>query len=202
MPGSNQLTGKYARIALKMLSRVTRILMKNDIPYILEAGTLLGVIRENRLLPWDNDLDLTVTKQQERKLLSIIPKFRWLGYKVSVKRYQRDLKYFQAGEVRIVKIKSLSFPFFKTNVVLDIFIKKLIGDEYYWTVGVKKPVLKSVPRRFYENLDLIKFQNEPYSVPQDHVGYLKEHYGDWKTPVKKWNFKFDDNSVREKLYDE
>jgi phosphorylcholine metabolism protein LicD len=202
MPGSNKLTGKYARIALKMLSRVTRILMRNEIPYILEAGTLLGVIRENRLLPWDNDIDLTVTKLQENKLLSVLNKFRWLGYKVSVKRYKRDLKYFQAGEIRMVKIKSLSFPLFKTNVVLDIFIKKLIGEEYYWTVGVKKPVLKSVPRRFYEVLGKIEFQKEQYSVPEDYEGYLVEHYGDWKTPVKQWNFKFDDKSVREKLYEE
>ncbi len=202
MPGANKLTGKYARIALKMLSRVTRIFMDNNIPYILEAGTLLGVIRENRLLPWDNDLDLTVTKLQEAKLLSILNKIRWLGYKVSIKRYKKDLKYFKKDEIRIIKIKSISFPLFKTNVVCDIFIKKLIDDEYYWTVGVKKPVLKSVPRRFYEELTAIQFQNETYSVPTDYKDYLTEHYGDWQTPVKEWNFKFDDRSVKEKLYKE
>ena len=202
MPGANKLTGKYGAIALKMLSRVTRILMKNDIPHILEAGTLLGVIRENRLLPWDNDLDLTVTRQQEEKLLAVLGKIRRLGYKVSVKRYKKDLKYFRKGEIRIIKIKYLSLPLFKTAVVLDIFIKKLIDDEYYWTVGVKKPVLKSVPRKFYEELGSVEFQNESYSVPADYRGYLTEHYGDWQTPVRNWNFKFDDRSVKEKLYEE
>jgi lipopolysaccharide cholinephosphotransferase len=202
MAGSNKLTGKNADRALKLLSRVTRILIKKGVPHILEAGTLLGVVREDRLLPWDNDIDLTITKQHEPDLLSVINKIRLKGYKVSVKRYKKDLKYFKKGEIRIIKVKYLSLPFFKTRVVLDIFVKKLIEDEYYWTVGVKKPVLKSVPRRFYEKLCKIEFQNEKYMIPEDYEGYLTEHYGDWRTPVKDWNFKFDDKSVREKLYDD
>lgn len=202
MPGPKKLTGKYARIAINMLIKVTGIMEKAQIPYVLEAGTLLGIIREGRLLPWDDDVDLTITKQNESKLLAIITKIRLSGYKVSVKKYKKDLKYFDRGEIRIIKVKHLTFPFFKTDVTLDIFVKKLIGDEYYWTVGVKKPVLKSVPKRFYEKLTEIEFRNKHYSVPEDYEGYLTEHYGDWRTPVKNWNFKFDDQSVREKLYDE
>jgi len=175
---------------------------KAEIPYILEAGTLLGIIREGRLLPWDDDVDLTITKQNEKKLLAIIPRIRLLGYKVSVKKYKKELKYFSRSEIRIIKVKHLTFPFFKTDVVLDIFVKKLIGDDYFWTVGVKKPVLKSVPKRFYEELTEIEFNKKHFIVPKDYKGYLTEHYGDWRTPVKTWNFKFDDHSVREKLYDE
>jgi phosphorylcholine metabolism protein LicD len=36
---------------------VVEILNKNNINYWLCHGTLLGVIRENRLLPWDHDID-------------------------------------------------------------------------------------------------------------------------------------------------
>jgi len=202
MPGPNKLTGKFAVIAHKMLIRVTGILGKAEIPYILEAGTLLGVVRENRLLPWDDDIDLTITVQNLERLLSVLNKIRLYGYKVSVKRYKKDLKHFKKGEVRIIKVKHLSFPTLKTKMSVDIFVKKLIGNEYYWTVGAKKPVLKSVPRRFYENLTTINFLNKKFLVPEDYTGYLTEHYGDWKTPVKKWNFKFDDRSVKEKLYSE
>jgi phosphorylcholine metabolism protein LicD len=202
MPGPKKLVGKYAVIANKMLHKVTNVMEKFDIPYVLEAGTLLGIVRENRLLPWDDDVDITITRHDSDKFLRNLDAFRKLGYKVRVKRYQRDLKYFKKGELRMIKIKHFSLPFFQSDVCVDVFVKKLIGDEYYWTVGVHKPVLKSVPRRFYEERGKLEYRGKTYSVPADYEGYLTEHYGDWKTPKKDWNFKFDDQSVREKLYDE
>lgn len=202
MPGHYKLTGKYARIAEKMLAATADVLEKAGIPYILEAGTLLGVVRENRLLPWDDDVDITITRQHEKRLLKALPALWLRGYKVRLKYYTRDLKYFRKGEVRIIKVKHFTLPFFKSDVSLDIFLKRLIGDEYFWTVGVHRPVLKSVPRRFYEELGSLEFRGRRYSVPADYRGYLTEHYGDWQTVVREWNFKFDDRSVREKLYDE
>ena len=202
MPGPQNLVGKYARIAEKMMQRITRLLEEHEINYILEAGTLLGVVRENRLLPWDDDVDITITKADEQKLLSNIKKLKKYGYKVRIKRYQKDVKYFKKGELRMVKIKHFSLPFFQSDVQVDIFVKKLLGEEYFWTVGVHKPVLKSVPRRFYEELGILDFHGKKYMVPLDYEGYLAEHYGDWRIPVKDWNFKFDDKSVKEKLYDE
>lgn len=202
MPGPKKLTGRYARIAERMLSRITRVLEEAGVPYVLEAGTLLGIVRENRLLPWDDDVDITITRQQETNVLALLPKLRLLGYKVRVKRYTRDLACFSKGELRMLKIKHFSLPFFQSDVTVDIFMKKLIDDHYCWTVGVHKPVLKSVPRRFYEELGELDFKGKCYSVPQDYRGYLTEHYGDWRTPVKEWNFKLDDRSVREKLYEE
>jgi len=202
MPGPNKLTGRYARIALRMLERITRVLERADIPYLLEAGTLLGAVREGRLLPWDDDVDITVTGQHAEQLMAVVPRLRRLGYKVRIKRYTRDLKYFTEGELRLIKIKHFTLPLFRSDMSVDIFVKKLIGEEYFWTVGVHKPVLKSVPRRFYDHLGGLEFNGKRYSVPADYTGYLTEHYGDWRTPVKEWNFKFDDRSVREKLYDE
>jgi len=188
MPGPNKLEGKYARIAMRMMERITRVLEKNNIPYILEAGTLLGVVRENRLLPWDNDVDITITRQHEKKLLDAVWQIRRLGYKVRIKRYKRDLKYFKEGEVRIIKIKHFTLPFFQSDMNVDIFLKRLVDEEYFWTVGVHRPVLKSVPRRFYEELGELAFKGKKYSVPKDYKGYLTEHYGDWQTVVKVWNF--------------
>ncbi len=202
MPGPNKLKGKYAKIAKKMMKTITLILEKEGIPYILEAGTLLGIVRENRLLPWDDDVDITISKKYENKLLKALKNHKLWKYKVRVKRYNRDLKYFKKDELRIIKIKHFSLPFFQSDVNVDIFLKRLIDDEYYWTVGIKRPVLKSVPRRFYEEFTKIEFNGKFYMVPKDYKGYLTEHYGDWQTPVKKWNFKLDDKSVKEKLYEE
>ena len=201
MAGKNTLEGKYAVIGVQMMKKITRILEKNNIPYILEAGTLLGVVRENRLLPWDNDIDITITRQHLAQLLKTLWQIRRKGYIVRVKRYDRDLKYFNQGEVRIIKIKHVSIlNFFRKDVIVDIFLKKKIENEYYWTVGVKAPVLKSVPERFYDYHTQIEFEGKQFSVPKDYIGYLECHYGkDWKIPVKEWDYRTSDKSVREFL---
>jgi hypothetical protein len=134
-------------------------------------------------------------------LLKTLWRIRRLGYIVRVKRYDRDLKFFQRGEVRIIKIKHVSIlNFFKKDVVVDIFLKKKIENEYYWTVGVKAPVLKSVPERFYDNHTRIEFAGKYFSVPEDYTGYLECHYGkDWRIPVREWDYRTSDKSVREFL---
>ena len=38
------------------------ILKNNDINYWVCQGTLLGIIRDNELIPWDHDIDLAVWK--------------------------------------------------------------------------------------------------------------------------------------------
>ena len=195
------MEGKNGVRARKMLRRITQGLEKANIPYVLEAGTLLGVVRENRLLPWDNDLDITITRQYEESLLRNKWRFWLMGYQVCVRYYKQDRKYFNKGEVRIIKIKNRNpFRLFKKNVVLDIFLKKKIEDDYYWTVGVKAPVLKSVPYMFYEKHTQLNFEGKMYSVPYDYEGYLECHYGkDWRVPVKEWDYRTSDCSVKEFL---
>ena len=201
MAGNKTLDGKNGVFAMRMLRRISRILEKENIPYILEAGTLLGIVRENRLLPWDNDVDITITRQFEDQLLKSLWKIRLLGYKVQAKYYHRDLKYFKKGELRIVKIKHKNpLRFFKTDVILDIFIKRKINKEYYWTVGINAPVLKSVPEEFYDFHTQIEFKGKKYSVPENYEGYLENHYGkNWRTPIKEWDYRTSDQSVREFL---
>ncbi len=201
MSGDFKLEGRNGVLAVKMLKRVSRLLEKNNIPYILEAGTLLGVIRENRLLPWDNDIDLTITRPFEKRLLKNIWKLRFFGYKVQVKYYKKDLKFFKSKELRIIKIWYLNpLKFFKREVVLDIFIKRKIGEEYFWTEGLRPPVLKVVPAKFHDNLTQITFKKKKFSVPNDYEGYLVCLYGkDWRTPVKNWDFKKDSKCTKEYL---
>ncbi len=199
MAGSIQLSGKYAVIAEKMLRDVAEILEKSNIPYVLEAGTLLGIVREDRLLPWDNDVDITITREHAKKLLSIRWKFWLKGYRTRVRVFEKDTGPVKKGTPRILKIQTRKFLLFRDVSMMDIFIKDLMQDEYFWTVGVQEPVLKAAPKRFYDEHTTYPFRGKQFSVPQDYIGYLEYHYGDWKTPRKEWNYRTDDNCVREIL---
>ena len=56
-----KLKGYNKIIAEKMLRDIVMICDECNLNYWLEGGTLLGIFREGRLLPWDNDIDISVT---------------------------------------------------------------------------------------------------------------------------------------------
>lgn len=200
MARGHTLEGETLAIAEKMLREVTTILEENGVEYFLDAGTLLGIVRENRLLPWDDDLDLAITEEFESKILSLKLCFALRGYRLRVKRYQRDVGPFKAGAVRILKVATRKFFLFNDLRLMDILVKHPLGDDLCWTEGSKKIVLKSIPRKFYDESKEIEFQGKSYTAPKDTDNFLVHHYGeDWRTPVTEWNFLEDDRCPKEAL---
>jgi phosphorylcholine metabolism protein LicD len=195
MAGKTRLEGKNIPIALKMLRDVTTELEKAQIPYWLEGGTLLGIVREQRLLPWDNDMDISMDIRHRTALLRVAFKLMLKGYRLSFRWYNRSMGPFKKGELRMLKVRNYEKGFKKGEVMLDLFLKRKQDADYFWTVGIKSPVLKSSPAQYYDALDWIDFDGKKYMVPQDYDGYLTYRYGDWHTPVKTWNFKKDDNAI-------
>ncbi|HNZ36738.1 MAG TPA: LicD family protein [Candidatus Marinimicrobia bacterium] len=195
MSGKIKLDDKYLEKSLRLLERATTFLEKYNIPYWLEGGTLLGIIRENRLLPWDNDLDISIRSEDFDRLRRILPKFYYRGMIAKVREHKIDDPPFQKGEVRLIKVYATKYLFFKSPLVLDIFVKKKLDDQYYWVVGVKRRAKKAVPARFYDELTTVQFNNKTYSIPKLTDEYLTYRYGDWRTPVKTWNYIKDDQSI-------
>lgn len=200
MAGKRKLIGKTRNIAYRMLHNVCGILTEEDIPYVLEAGTLLGVIRENRLLPWDTDVDLTITAEYVGSLEKVIQDLEKIGYRCKIRKYNQDLGPFTKGVPRIVKVQTRKFYFFKGYSLLDIFIKYKLGDKYYWMIDDKNPVIKSCPAEFYENRVAHEFDGKLFKIPAKFEDYLEYHYGkNWRTPIKEWDFRLDDSCEKQML---
>ena len=51
---------KTQTIEFEILTEIKRICMKEDIPFQLAYGSLLGCIREKGFIPWDEDIDIMV----------------------------------------------------------------------------------------------------------------------------------------------
>ena len=52
-----------------LLGRViARVFKENDLPYWVTGGTLLGCVRHKGMIPWDDDIDISVMETHEQKL--------------------------------------------------------------------------------------------------------------------------------------
>lgn len=57
-----------------MLKSIVNICKNNNIKFSVEAGTLLGAIREKGFIPWDDDVDLAFTRKEYDKFLDVVNK--------------------------------------------------------------------------------------------------------------------------------
>ena len=110
------------KLMLKMLKFVDEICRKNNIKYSLFGGSLIGAIRHKGYIPWDDDIDIILTKDNYDKLIKILDQ--------ETGRYQ-TLKFGEGGErfgfIKLVDTKTQlveldhSYRSDKYGIFVDIF---------------------------------------------------------------------------------
>lgn len=57
----------------KIFIEFDRVCRKHDIKYSMEGGTLLGAVKYQNFVPWDDDIDVIMKREEYNKLLQVAP---------------------------------------------------------------------------------------------------------------------------------
>lgn len=73
------LLDKHHQRLLEILIYFDKICRENNIRYWLSSGTALGAVRHGGFIPWDDDADVEMLREDFEKLKAIFQK-RWICF--------------------------------------------------------------------------------------------------------------------------
>lgn len=112
-------------VQLEMLNYLLRVCQKYNLKIWAEGGTLLGTIRHNGYIPWDDDIDMMMLREDYDKLISVAPKeFKYpyfLQSAATEKRYIRGHAQLRKSGTSAI-LKGDKWQNFHQGIFIDIFV--------------------------------------------------------------------------------
>lgn len=171
------------------LMSLCQYLNTTAVRYYVDAGTLLGIVRDEALIPWDDDLDialhaddLVLFQSHLPMLLSSVQKELGETYKVVTHHCQTTFGAVVKGAVR--SLKMIPADSASNMPMIDIFVKYIAGDNMDYCLasrGIRMPAMH------FDSCEAVLFKGQSIKLPNEYKAYLRTHYGDWETPKPDWS---------------
>ena len=71
-------------VEYQLLCKLVELLEKHNLRYFLTGGTLLGAIRHNGFIPWDDDIDVLVPRDDYEKLRELVKRHETGGLDLKI----------------------------------------------------------------------------------------------------------------------
>jgi tetratricopeptide (TPR) repeat protein len=144
-----------AEVALGDLNRECA---RAGIDMFLISGTLLGCVRENRLLGHDKDIDVGIWWGADPAALTQIINGSGLFHEL------------HSRTPEIIRLRHVN------GTAVDLFQHRRSPTDYSHQ-GIKM-IWHNAPFKLIKH----RFLDDDYLIPEDYDLYLTENYGDWRTP--------------------
>lgn len=110
----------------KVLSEIDRICKKHKIQYFISAGTLLGAVREGNFIPWDDDLDVIMLRDDYQKFAQVaveeLPKPLVFSFGKGGESARENLAAVGVAEMRFREETLRKFCEYPYPIGVDVFV--------------------------------------------------------------------------------
>jgi lipopolysaccharide cholinephosphotransferase len=140
---SNEELRKLQLIQLTILKEVHKICEKNNIKYFLSDGTLIGAVRHKGFIPWDDDIDIGMLRDEYERFCSVCrtdlsdgyflqtmetdPDYAWPFAKVMLK----NTVWIEENSKNSNKYSSIYIDIFPYDVITKSKIKQFFQKKCY-----------------------------------------------------------------------
>lgn len=160
---------KLQQLQLECLVELDRICRENGIDYFLGGGTLLGAVRHGGFIPWDDDIDVMMTRENFDRLAKIAPSTVGKGFfyqNSTTDPYYHSpfAKLRRTGTLFVTEFSS-RFPQMHNEVFIDIFahdaapnVKALLKPHIFLTKFARSVVFHrwgQTPLHFYGRIKTV-----------------------------------------------
>ena len=128
---------KVHQVNLAILKEIDRICRKYRLKYVLDSGTLIGAVRHQGFIPWDDDADVAMTRSNFEAFLKVAPRELPENMELIMPNQFRDGKGFYDFTPRIAYLNSRTHPedeemaFYQgklNHLYVDLFVMDNLPD--------------------------------------------------------------------------
>ena len=157
-------------VELDLFAEFDRVCRKHGLTYIASGGTMLGAVRHHGYIPWDDDMDLMMMRDQYDKLCEVAEEeFTYPYFFQSEKTepgFRRRFVKLRNSETTAIQQKELTLhPIYNQGIFIDIFPMDAVPDseEEYQRKYKLFCFYRELYYRFLSMENLIYYDDDPFA---------------------------------------